>query len=163
MTDDTTTATDTTDAAVNKTFTQEEVNSIVKERLAQQRKNEFGDYADLKAKAEGAKTLEDRVASLEGELTTTRAESARNSIAAKYGISTERPSKDEPSDAELLLTGSDAAVMEKVAQRFVANAEAQKTKGNVARKEGQTTTTGNDQDATLREFATRLFASAQND
>lgn len=124
------------------TLTQADVDRIVKERIARV-EAKYSDYNDLKAKADGAKTLEDRVGTLEGELTTTRAEAARNRVAAKFGISTERGPKDEPSDAELFLTGSDEAAMTKIAERIAGRAADTKKNGNVARNEGDTKTTGN--------------------
>lgn len=124
------------------TFSQADVDRIVKERI-QRVESKYSDYNDLKAKADGAKTLEDRVGTLEGELTTTRAEAARNRVAAKFGISTERGPKDEPSDAELFLTGSDEAAMTKIAERIAGRAADTKKNGNVARNEGDTKTTGN--------------------
>lgn len=124
------------------TLTQADVDRIVKERIARV-EAKYSDYNDLKAKADGAKTLEDRVGTLEGELTTTRAEAARNRVAAKFGISTERGPKNEPSDAELFLTGSDEAAMTVIAERITARAADTKKNGNVARNEGDTKTTGN--------------------
>ena len=49
-------------AVEDLTFTQAELDQIINDRLAQQAKNRFGDYADLKAKAEGAKTVEQQLA-----------------------------------------------------------------------------------------------------
>jgi len=124
-----------------KTFTQDEVNTLIKDRLAQQAKNKFGDYDELKAKAGTAQTLEDRVGSLESELTSTRSEAARTRVAAQFGISTTKGANGEPSDAEILLTGSDEAAMTAQAQRLTARAGDQKKNGLRARKEGQTVTT----------------------
>lgn len=145
-----------------KTFTQAELDQIITDRLAQQAKNKFGDYAELKAKAAGAQTLEDRVGTLESELTTTRSEAARIRVAAKFGISTEKGPNDEPSDADLLLTGSDEATMTKQAERVAGRIADQKKNGNRAPKEGRTTT-GTDKNQDMREFARNLFASAQNE
>lgn len=144
-----------------KTFTHEqqaEVNRIVQERV-QRVEAKYADYNDLKTRADGAKTLEDRVGTLEGELTTTRAESARNRVAAKFGISTERGPKDEPSDAEVLLTGSDEAAMTVIAERFAGRAADTKKNGNVARNEGDTKTTGN-ADSDELELVSQLFGGS---
>lgn len=140
---------------------QSEVNRIVQERV-QRAEAKYVDYDDLKAKAAGAQSLEDRVGSLEGELTTTRIEAARTRVAAKFGISAEAGPKGEPSDAEILLTGSDEAAMTKQAERVAGRAADQKKQGNRAPKEGHVTT-GDDKDKGLREFASNLFGSAQSD
>lgn len=146
-----------------KTFTQDEVNSIVKERLNQQRKNEFGDYADLKARAEGARSIEQKLADLEARNAAAEARALRSEIAARHGISTAKGANGEPSDADLFLTGSDEQTLEAQAKRLAERETAQKSNGNRAPREGRTIVTGNEEDASLREFATRLFASAQNE
>lgn len=148
-----------------KTFTPEqqaEVNRIVQERV-QRVEAKYADYGDLKAKADGAKTLEDRLGTLESELSTTRSEAARTRVAAKFGISTEKGSKGEPSDAELLLTGSDEAAMTLQAERVAGRVADQKKDGNRAPKEGRAVTTTTDGDQELREFARNLFGAAQNE
>lgn len=139
-----------------QTFTQADVDRIVRDRLAQQAKNKFGDYEDLKTRAGAAQTLEERLGSLEQELTTTRTTALRASVAARFGISTEKGADDAPSDADLFLTGTDEATLTAQAQRLSARQAESKKAGNVARKEGGTTTTGKD-DSDLREFARGLF------
>lgn len=140
---------------------QAEVNRIVQERV-QRAEAKYADYDDLKAKADGAKTLEDRVGTLESELATTRTEAARIRVAAKFGISTDKGAKGEPSDADLLLTGSDEAAMITQAERLAGRVADQKKNGNRAPKEGGTTT-GEDKDKDMRAFTSALFASAQTD
>ncbi|PZF11760.1 hypothetical protein [Curtobacterium sp. MCLR17_034] len=120
-------------------FTQADVDRIVKDRLAQQAKNKFGDYTELKTRAESAQTLEQRLASLETELTTTRTQALKTSVAAKYGISTEPGENGAPSDADLFLTGSDADSLTAQAERLAARVADRKKNGNVAPKEGSTT------------------------
>lgn len=142
-----------------QTFTQADLDRIVKDRLAQQAKNRFGDYDDLKAKADGAKTLEERLASLEGELTSTKAGALRASIAAEFGISTKKGAKGEPSDADLFLTGTDETSLTAQAQRLAGREADRKKQGNVAPNEGSTKTSG-DTDSASREFAAQLFARA---
>lgn len=126
-----------------QTFTQADVDRIVKDRLAQQAKNKFGDYGELKSRAESAQTLEQRLVSLETELTTTRTQALKTSIAAKFGISTEAGEDGAPSDADLFLTGSDADSLTAQAERLAARVADRKKNGNVAPKEGSTTSTGN--------------------
>jgi hypothetical protein len=142
-----------------QTFTQADVDRIVRERAERLAKQMFPDYAELKTKAEGAKTLEDRLGSLEQELSATKAEALRSSIAARFGISTEKGKDGELSDADLFLTGTDEATLTAQAQRLAARQADSKKQGNVAPKEGATTTTGKD-DTELREFARGLFARA---
>lgn len=146
------------------TFTPEqqaEVNRIVQERV-QRVEAKYADYPDLKAKADGAKTLEDRLGALESELSTTRSEAARVRVAAKFGISTEKGTKGEPSDAELLLTGSDEAAMTLQAERVAGRVADQKKNGNRAPKEGHTVNNQGGDDG-LRDFARQLFGAAQNE
>ena len=143
-----------------KTFTQAEVDALIKDRAERIAKQQYPDYDELKAKAAGAKTLEERLASVETELSTTKAESLRNSIAARFQISTEKGAKGEPSDADLFLTGTDEAVLTAQAQRLAARQADSKKQGNVAPKEGDTKTQGDDEKAPLREFAKNLFGSA---
>jgi len=166
MTDVTDTTTDTETVAdgeqkqeQGKTFTQEEVNRIVNARLKQQAKNEFGDYETVKTTAQ---TLEQRLGSLESELTQTKAEALRTSIAARFGISTEKGAKGEPSDADLFLTGTDESTLTAQAERLAGRRVDEKKTGNVARKEGGTTTSG-DGNKDLRTFTRNLFAAAQTE
>lgn len=168
MTDSTDAGTETvTEGADQKqeqatTFTQADIDRIVKDRLAQQAKTiaaKFSDYDETKAKAETAKTLEDRLGSLEAELNATKASALRTSIAAKFGVSTEKGPKGEPSDADLFLTGTDESTLTAQAQRLATRQADSKKQGNVARKEGDTTTNA-DEKAPLREFASQLFGSA---
>jgi hypothetical protein len=127
--------------ADTQTVPQADVDRIVKERVARERAK-YADYDDLKAKAEGSKTLEQRLAELETELTTTKTQALKTSIAAKFGISTEPGANGEPSDADLFLTGSDADSLTAQAQRLVGRDADRKKQGNVAPKEGSTTSSG---------------------
>ena len=145
-----------------KTFTGDEVESIVRERLAQQAKNKFGDYEELKTKAAGAKTLEERLETLETELTTTKTAALRSSVAADFGISTKKGEKGEPSDADLFLTGSDLETLTAQAQRLAGRAADQKKQGNVAPKEGGTKTTGSSEEAEAKEFVSNLFGGGSD-
>lgn len=139
-----------------QSFTQADVERIVKERLAQQAKNKFGDYDDLKSKAGNAQTLEQRVAEMEAEAATAKAEALRSRVAAEFGISTKKGPKGEPSDADLFLTGADESTLTAQAQRLAAREEDRKKQGNFAPKEGTSTSTGKD-DEDLRGFARKLF------
>lgn len=136
------------------TFTQADVEKIVRERLAQQAKNRFGDYDDLKAKAEGAKTVEQKLAELEAKHAEAEARALRSDIATRHGISAE--------DRDLFLTGSDEASLEAQAKRLAERLVDQKKNGNRAPKEGSTTTS-DDGKKDIRTFAKTLFAAAQNE
>lgn len=149
---------DTTDQKQEQTFTQAEVDRIVKTRADRIAKEKYGDYDELKAQAAGAKTLEERLADVEGKLTAAQTGALRASIAAEYGISTKKGDKGEPSDADLFLTGTDEAALTAQAQRLAGRQADSKKQGNVAPKEGSTKTTGGD-DQALREFARGLFNS----
>lgn len=138
-------------------FTQADVDKIVRERLAQQAKNRFGDYDELKSKAEGAKTLEQQFSDLKNELDSTKAQALRARVAADHGISTKKGPNGEPSDADLFLTGSDEATLEAQAKRLAEREADRKSKGNVARKEGRAvTTTISPKDAAKREWLASL-------
>lgn len=141
------------------TLTQADVDRIVKDRVARV-EAKYADYGDLKARAEGAKTLEQRLADVEGELSATKANALRTRIAAEFGISTKPGEKGEPSDADLFLTGTDEATLTAQAQRLAARETDRKKQGNVAPKEGATPSRGKD-DGELREFARELFARAE--
>ena len=137
-----------------KTFTQAELDQIITDRLAQQAKNKFGDYAELKAKADGAQTVEQQLADLSAKHAAAEARALRADIASTYGISKE--------DRDLFLTGSDEAALTAQAKRLAEHAADQKKNGNRAPKEGGATT-GADKNKDLREFTRELFGSAQND
>lgn len=83
--------TETTDSEV-KTFTQEEVDRIVSERLARV-KSQYADYDDLKSRAEAADNLQKTVDELNGKLTEAdkRASDAelsslRVKVSAEHGV-----------------------------------------------------------------------------
>lgn len=140
-----------------KTFTQAEVDALIKDRAERIAKQQYPDYDELKAKAAGAKTLEERLASVETELGTTKAEALRNSIAAKFAISTEKGPKGEPSDADLFLTGTDESTLTAQAQPLATRQADSKKQGNVAPTEGGTKNIGKPEDQEVREFVDDLF------
>lgn len=154
MSETTTTTTEGSDAGgeqqeQTKTFTQEEVNRILTARLREQAEKKFGDYNDLKAKAEGAKTVEQKLAELETKHAEAEARALRADIASKYGIS--------PEDRDLFLTGSDADALEAQAKRLAERVADQKKNGNRAPKEGRdVVTTISPKDAAKREWLQSL-------
>lgn len=125
---------------------QADVDRIVRERVARERAK-YSDYDELKAKAEGSKTLEERLASLEGELSTAKTNALRSDIAAKHGLSAE--------DRDLFLTGSDEATLTAQAERLAGREAARKKQGNFAPKEGTAPSAGSDD--SLRDFTKKLF------
>lgn len=147
----------TTDAdkAQPNAFSQADVDRIVRERLAQQAKNKFGDYDDLKTKAGENLTLEQRVAEMESRAMAAEAAALRSTVAAEFGISTKKGPKGEPSDADLFLTGTDESTLTAQAQRLAERAADRKKQGNVAPKEGASYNSGTDSEE--RAFASNLF------
>lgn len=145
-------------APQGQTFTQADVDRIVKERLVQQAKNKFGDYDELRTKAGESQTLEQRVAEMESRATKAEQESLRSRIAADFGVSTKRGPKGEPSDADLFLTGTDVDTLTAQAQRLAGREEDRKKQGNFAPKEGTTPAGGTDTGE--REFVRNLFSRA---
>jgi len=147
-----------------QTFTQDEVNKLIGQTRAEERRKaneKYADHDDLKVRAGEAKTLEERLAAVETENQRIRMESLRLRIAAKHGISTE-PGKDgDPSDADLFLTGTDEASMTKQAQRLSAQVADRKKNANVVPTEGKATPPPAEDEA--RAFARDLFGRATTD
>lgn len=150
------------DDGAGKTFTQEEVNALVGQARTEERRkvsSRFADYDDLKARAEGAKTVEDRMADLERQLTDANAAAMRLRVAGEHGISTKRGPNGEPSDADLFLTGADEDTLVAQAQRLAQREADRKKQGNVAPREGNNPTPGTGDKDGLRDFTRNLFAS----
>ena len=133
-----------------KVITQADVDRIVKERIARV-EAKYADYGDLKKAAEGAKTVEQKLADLESKHAEAEARALRSDIATKHGISAE--------DRDLFLTGSDEATLTAQAKRLAERIADQKKNGNRAPKEGATTNSGNT-DSDARTFARNLFGGA---
>lgn len=151
---DTTTDTDDgtgaegTETEAGKTFTENDVARIVRERLAQQAKNKFGDYDELKSKAAGAQTVEQKLAELEQKHAAAEVRVLRSDIAAKFKIDAE--------DRELFLTGTDEETLTKQAKRLADRDSERKKQGNHAAREGTTTQSGK-ATSDIREFTRNLF------
>jgi hypothetical protein len=128
-------------------ITQADVDRIVKDRVARVQAK-YADYDDLKSKAEGAKSVEEKLAELEGKYSAAEARALRSDIAAKHGLSAE--------DRDLFLTGTDESTLTAQAERLAAREADRKKQGNVAPKEGATTNTG-DLNSDVREFTRQLF------
>lgn len=136
----------------DQTFTQADVDRIVAERLKRERettKAKYADYDDLKQKAEGAKSADDRIAELERSIEKATHEALKRRVQAAHGISDE--------DADLFLTGSDEDALNAQAKRLADRESERKSKGNHVPREGETPTAKSDD--SLREFTRSLFAS----
>lgn len=132
-----------------KTYTQADIDRAVRERLARERAK-FADYDELKSRAEGAKTLEQRFAELEQKNAEAEARALRSDIAARYGISAE--------DRDLFLTGTDADTLEAQAKRLAARDVDRKKQGNTARSEGKSGVPKADDE---RQFVRSLFGGGE--
>lgn len=104
-----------------QTFTQADVDKIVKERVSRERAK-FSDYDDLKAKAGEKQTAEERLAELEQKYAAAEARSLRAEIASNHGISAE--------DRDLFLTGTDEETLTAQAKRLAERASEPKKQGN---------------------------------
>ena len=155
-----------------KTFTQDEVNTLIGATRTEERNKaakKYGDYDDLKAAAEGKKTLEERFAEMERKYTQSEANALRLRVAGEYGINTKRADDDEPSDAELFLTASDEAGLiaqaKRYADRVAAKAEAEadrKKKNPTVPKEGTSTKTGTTTEEDELAFARDFFSGGSS-
>ena len=137
-----------------QSFTQADVDRIVKERVQRERAK-YADYDDLKAKAGEKATLEERVAEIEARAVKAETEALRARVAGEFGISTKRGDKGEPSDADLFLTGADEETLTAQAKRLAARESERKQKNNVSPREG---THQSPQADEMREFTRNLFA-----
>lgn len=141
-----------------KTFTQDEVNSLVGQARADERRKaaqKYADYDDLKVKAGEAATAEDRIADLERKYADAEVARLRSDVAAQYGISAE--------DRDLFLTASTEDSLGAQAKRLAEREADRKKRGNVAPKEGGAADNpgpGNDE---MREFTRNLFGRTAGD
>ena len=113
------------------TFKQEDVDRIVADRLKREReatKARYADYEDLKKKAAGAKTAEERMAELEQEISATKHEALKRRVQAAHQISDE--------DADLFLTGVDEESLTAQAKRLAERESQRKKQGNRVPGEG---------------------------
>ena len=143
-----------------RTFTQADVDAAVEKIAAKIRADErkkvserYADYDDLRAKAEGAKSTEDRVTELEKSLEAANREALRRRVQAAHGISDE--------DADLFLTGTDEESLTAQAKRLAAREDERKKKNNVSPREGTNPNGGGTDE--MREFTRGLFSRANAD
>lgn len=110
------------------TFTQEDVDKIVGERIKRERAK-YADYDDLKAKAGEKATADDRIKDLESKFTAAEARALRAEIANAHGISAE--------DRDLFLTGTDEETLTAQAKRLSERESSRKKQGNRVPHEGR--------------------------
>jgi hypothetical protein len=137
------------------TFTQADVDRIVAERLKREReatKAKFADYDDLKAKAAGATTLEERVAGIEKQAKESEARAMRAEVANAKGLT--------PTQAKRLV-GESREELEADADELIKDIGAQKKQGNHVPREGNTPKSGKTDE--LGEFTKNLFSRAAAD
>ncbi len=118
---------------------QDDLNKVVADRVARERAK-YADYRDVKAKAarldeleaanqsEAEKTAK-RISDLEAELTNTRRDSLRLTIATAHGIT-------DADDIDLFLTGTDEETLTRQAKRLADREADRKKNGNHVPREG---------------------------
>lgn len=141
-----------------KTFTQADIDAAVEKIAAKIRAEErrkvsekYADYDDLKAKAEGAKTLEDRVAGIERQARESEERALRAEVANAKGLTATQAKR---------LVGTTREELEADADELLADIGAQKKAGNVSPREGNNPKPGSDPQ---REFVRELFGRANAD
>ncbi len=147
--------TDPTSDPTPTTFTQEDVDRIVADRLKRERettKTKYADYDDLKAKAGNATTLEERVAEIERQAKDSEQRALRAEIANAKGLT--------PSQAKRLV-GETKEELEADADELLKDIGAQKKQNNRVPSEGKTPDR-TDGDG-MREFTRDLFQRAAID
>lgn len=155
MSDDPKTFTqDEFDAAVQAAVTAEVEKTAAKIRADERKKvaEKFADYDDLKARAEGAKTLEDRVTEIERQAKESESRALRAEVANAKGLT--------PTQAKRLV-GSTKEELEADADELLKDIGAQKSKNNVSPREGNNPKSGGDDES--RAFARELFGRATVD
>ena len=143
----------TEDKQQEQTFTQADVDRIVRERVKREREK-FADYDDLKAKAEGAKTVEERMAQLERDLATEKATALKAQVAARFGVSTEPDEETGLSDADLFLTGKDEETLTAQAKRLAKRVSDRESTNNIVPTEGATPRAVPDEKSAFADFLT---------
>jgi hypothetical protein len=146
-------AADAAAKAAEDAFTQADVDRIVADRLKREReatKAKYGDYDDLKKKAEGAKTVEDRVAEVERKAQESEARALRAEVANAKGLTASQAKRLIGSTKEEL-----EADAEELLKDFEVSESERKKRGNRVPDEGKTTRKpGEDK---LQEFSRTLF------
>lgn len=142
-----------------KTLTQADVDAAVEKIAARIRAEErrkvsekFADYDDLKAKAAGAQTLEDRVAEIERQAKASEERALRAEVANAKGLTADQAKR---------LIGGTREELEADADDFlkvIGERESERKKrGNRVPDEGKTTSRSSDDE--VREFTRSLFGA----
>lgn len=137
------------------TFTQADVDRIVADRLKREReatKAKYADYDELKAKAAGATTLEERVAGIEQQAKESEARALRAEVANAKGLT--------PTQAKRLV-GATKEELEADADELLKDLGAQTKQGNHVPREGKNPKSGKTDE--LGEFTKNLFSRAAAD
>lgn len=111
----------------DQTFTQADVDRIVRERVKRER-DKYADYDDLKKQAAGAKTLEDRVAEIEKQAKDSEDRALRAEIANAKGLSATQAKR---------LIGSNREELEADADELLKDIGERKKQGNHVPDEGK--------------------------
>lgn len=136
---------DGTQQEKEQTFTQADVDRIVKERIERERKR-YADYDELKAKAGEKVTAEERIADLEKRYADAESRALRANVASEYGISAE--------DRDLFLTGTDEETLTAQAKRLADRESERKKRSNHVPNEGNNPKPSAD---SMRDFTRGLF------
>ena len=141
------------------TFTQADVDAAVEKIAAKIRAEErqkvtakFADYDDLKAKAAGATTLEERVAGIEKQAKESEERALRAEVANAKGLT--------PTQAKRLV-GASREELEADADELLKDIGTQAKKGNHSPREGTNPKSGKTDE--MSEFTRGLFARAAAD
>ena len=143
----------TEDKQQEQTFTQADVDRIVRERVKREREK-YADYDELREKAAGAQTVEERVAQLERELATEKATALKAQVAARFGVSTEPDEETGLSDADLFLTGKDEETLTAQAKRLAKRVSDRESTNNISPTEGETPRVVPDEKSAFADFLT---------
>lgn len=133
-----------------QTFTQADVDRIVRERVQRER-TKFADYDELKEKAGSATTLEERVAEIERTAKASEERALRAEVANAKGLT--------PTQAKRLI-GATREELEADAVELLADIGAQKKQSNVSPREGNNPKATDDP---MREFTRKVFERANTD
>jgi hypothetical protein len=134
-----------------QTFTQADVDRIVRERVKRER-DKFADYDQLKERAGQSTTLEERVAGLEAAVKTAEQRALRAEVANAKGLT--------PTQAKRLV-GETREELEADADELLADIGAAKKNGNHVPREGTSPPPASGDE--MRDFARNLFARATSE
>ena len=124
-----------------QTFTQADLDKFASKVRAEERRKaseRYADYDDLKSKADGAKTVEQKLEELQQKHAAAELRVLRSDVAAQFGISAE--------DRDLFLLGTDTETLTAQAKRLSEREADRKKQGNVAPREGNSNTQPADQE-----------------